>query len=81
MHRTQLYLDEARYEYLSALARQKGTSIAQVVRDLIDKERNRRKKRRGKADPIWEMVGIIEDERKDIASNYESYLYDEGDST
>jgi len=34
MHKTQLYLDETRYQFLAQWARRRGESIAQAVRDL-----------------------------------------------
>ncbi len=37
-YRTQLYLDEAQYRFLKESAAKYGTSIAAVVRDLINKE-------------------------------------------
>ncbi len=37
-YRTQLYLDEAQYRFLKETAARYDTSIAAVVRDLIDKE-------------------------------------------
>jgi hypothetical protein len=40
-HRTQLYLDDAQYQWLKQQARG-GGSIASVVRDLIDVARSRR---------------------------------------
>ncbi|HZD67605.1 MAG TPA: ribbon-helix-helix protein, CopG family [Actinomycetes bacterium] len=36
-HRLQLLLDEERYERISALARQRQTSVAAVIREAIDR--------------------------------------------
>jgi Ribbon-helix-helix protein, copG family len=36
-HRLQLLLDDERYERLTALARQRGSSVAAVVREAIDR--------------------------------------------
>jgi len=36
-HRLQLLLDEERYERVQALARQRGTSVATVIREAIDR--------------------------------------------
>jgi hypothetical protein len=41
-HRLQILLDDARYERISAVARERGVSVATVVREAID---------RGVADP------------------------------
>jgi predicted transcriptional regulator len=35
-HRLQLLLDDERYERVHALARQRGTSVAAVIREAID---------------------------------------------
>lgn len=37
MKRTQIYLEEEQYEYLLTESRNKGKSIAEIIRDLIDK--------------------------------------------
>jgi len=36
-HRLQLLLDDGRYERVHALARQRGTSVAAVIREAIDR--------------------------------------------
>jgi hypothetical protein len=36
IHRTQIYLKEEQYQYLCREAGRKGTSIAKIVRQLID---------------------------------------------
>jgi predicted transcriptional regulator len=36
-HRLQLLLDDERYERVSALARQRKTSMAEVIREAIDR--------------------------------------------
>lgn len=36
-HRLQLLLDEERYERVQALARQRGISVATVIREAIDR--------------------------------------------
>ena len=36
-HRLQILLDDARYERISAVARQRGVSVATVVREAIDR--------------------------------------------
>jgi hypothetical protein len=48
-HRTQLYLDEDQHRWLRQRAGRSG-SIAAVVRELIDRERTRR--RSGEDDPL-----------------------------
>ena len=36
-HRLQLLLDDERYERVQALARQRGTSVATIIREAIDR--------------------------------------------
>ena len=36
-HRLQLLLDDERYERLQALARQRGTSVASIIREALDR--------------------------------------------
>ena len=36
-HRLQILLDEERYERVRALARQRGTSVASVIREALDR--------------------------------------------
>ena len=74
MHRTQLYLDEPRYQYLLDLARQKKESLAQVVRDLLD-EYKKRTVKQPKADPFFKVIGIGKGDGKPVACDYETYLY------
>lgn len=69
MRRTQLYLDEDKYQFVKTLAKNRKESMAQVVRDIIgfyitDFKQN---------DPLFEVIGIA-DREEDIASNYEDYL-------
>lgn len=74
MHRTQLYLDEQRYQYLVALAQAKKESLAQAIRDLLDEHMLRRTKR-PKADTLLKVVGIGKGDGKAVACDYETYLY------
>lgn len=74
MHRTQLYLDETRYQFLVGWAKRRGQSVAQAVRDLID-ERMRSTGRSKKTDPLWKIVGIAEGDGSPVAENDEEYLY------
>jgi len=36
-HRLQILIDDERYERVSALARQRGTSVAAVIREALDR--------------------------------------------
>lgn len=76
MHRTQLYLDEARYQFLVQWAQRKGGSIAQAVRDLIDERmKAQAASRKRKADPLWKAVGLGSGDGSAVAEHYEDRLY------
>lgn len=75
MHRTQLYLDEQRYQYLVDLAQRKKESLAQIIRDLLD-EHMKRQIKKPTDDPLFKVVGIGKGDGQPIAKDYESYLYD-----
>ena len=74
-HRTQLYLDEARYQFLAQWARKRGGSIAQAVRDLIDEKMKPPKGQPRKKDSIWKLVGLGAGDGAAVAENHKDYLY------
>lgn len=74
VHRTQLHLDEGRYQYLAVQAKAQGKSIAQVVRDLIDADCKRRGSRRRK-DPLDNIIGMFSGDGSAVAENVDDYLY------
>lgn len=74
MHRTQLYLEEAHYQWALALARREGKSIAQVFRDLIE-SRISRKTAQKSQDPFFKVLGIGSGTAEPVAENYEDFLY------
>lgn len=71
MRRTQLYLDEATYQFLRSLARSKEKSMAEVVREIIDSFRTNYQEK----DSLFEVIGIADIKEKHIASRYEEVLY------
>ncbi|MBI5239961.1 MAG: hypothetical protein HY926_05785 [Elusimicrobia bacterium] len=75
MHRTQLYLDESRYNFLVQWARRRGDSIAQVVRDLIDERMQAAVKEKRRKDPLWKAVGMAAGDGCAVAENHKDYLY------
>lgn len=74
-HRTQLYLDESRYQFLSQWARKKGSSIAQAVRELIDEKMKAAAQPQKRKDPFWKTVGLGSGDGSAVAENYEDFLY------
>lgn len=77
MHRTQLYLDEARYSYIASLAKQQKTSIAQIIRNFIDQYRQQTTTQKLKDDPIYKIIGLYKGGKRpvSVAEHYETYLY------
>ena len=73
VHRTQLHLDEGRYQYLADQAKAQGKSIAQVVRDLIDADSKRRGSRR--KDSLDNIIGIFRGDGSAVAEHVDDYLY------
>lgn len=45
MKRTQIYLEEEQYDYLMAESRNRGVSIANIIRELINKSISSRQKK------------------------------------
>ncbi|MGO8993992.1 MAG: ribbon-helix-helix protein, CopG family [Polyangiaceae bacterium] len=57
MHRLQVSLSEAQVDYLAERARRDGVSIAEIVRQLVEREKATDRSRR-KADSLWSIAGI-----------------------
>ena len=74
MHRTQLQLDNGRYQYLAVQAKAQGKSIAQVVRDLIDADYKRRGSRSRK-DSFDNLIGMFHGDGAAVAEHVDDYLY------
>ncbi|MFH1452417.1 MAG: hypothetical protein ABIH00_00330 [Armatimonadota bacterium] len=72
LHRTQLYLDEAMYQFLKNLAKIKNKSMAEVVRYIVDYYRSQTSEK----DTLYEVMGIG-NVKDNLASGYEDYLYGE----
>lgn len=72
LHRTQLYLDEAMYQFIRNLAKSRNKSLAEIVRYIIDYY----KSKTAEKDSLYDVMGIgnIKD---NLASDYEDYLYGE----
>jgi hypothetical protein len=60
MHRLQISLPQWEMQFLEERARRDGLSIAEVIRQLIEREANTA---HASADSIWEFVGKFEDKQ------------------
>lgn len=75
-HRTQLYLDERRYRFLVQKARRHRISVAEVVRQMIDRELEGQPEA-WPDDPLFELVGLADGEARPVARHFEDELYGE----
>ena len=62
MHRLPVSLREEQVEYLAERARREGASVAEVIRQLVDRERVVDDARGDRPDPIWDIAGMIKEE-------------------
>lgn len=72
--RTQVYLPEELYQMVVEKAAQRGVSMAQVIREAVEKIEPREEVKARKNDPIWDLVGMIKGEPADFSSNTRGYL-------
>lgn len=70
MRRTQLYLDEEKYQFLKSMAKSKNKSMAEFVREIIGFYMEGFKE----TDSLYSIIGIT-DVEEDVAAKYEDYLY------
>jgi len=76
-HRTQIPLDEQQYRTLEEMARSRGRSMGQIVRDLIDEGIARdRNHDEGRLDALRQIAGFI-GEPDVTGREHDSVLYDE----
>lgn len=59
MHRLQISLPQWQVQFLAERARRDGVSIAEVIRQLVERESEAQPK--GKPDSVWEIAGMAED--------------------
>ena len=62
MHRLQISLPQSQYQFLTERARRDGLSIAEVIRQLIQREEEATAAQQSSVDSIWEIVGMITDD-------------------
>ncbi len=78
-YRTQLYLDETQYRFLKETAARYETSIAGVVRDLIDREIEGVEPV-DESDPLFRMTqDAVRTGRSDGSVAHDHYIYREPD--
>lgn len=73
MIRTQIQLDEARYRKLQEIARERGVSMAEVVRRAVDMALSQFE-RRNRWDRARALIGSYSSRRTDVAEKHDKYL-------
>lgn len=77
MHRLQISLREAQVEYLYQRAERDGTSVAEVIRQLVEREATADKTGLiADADSLWQIAGIAEDRQPLINDTPVSHAVD-----
>ena len=77
MHRFQISLREAQVEYLYQRADRDGTSVAEVIRQLVEREAAANKATLvADADSLWQIAGIGEDKQPLIDDTPVSHAVD-----
>jgi predicted DNA-binding ribbon-helix-helix protein len=71
MHRTQLLLEDWQYQALKSTADRQGTSISQLVRDILTRHL---RARRSEAGRLRRIQGIAADGTS-AARDHDAYLY------
>ena len=78
-HRTQIYLDDFRYNELKERARKEGKSSAQVVREAIDAQLKKKQKvDKKEKEKVWreffKLAGAFNSGLSDVSRNHDRYL-------
>lgn len=75
--RTQLYLPVSLYQAAWRLARERGLSLAAIVRQALEDYLSRAIKTKGdwKNDPLNDLVGFIAKGPKDLSNKVDEFLY------
>ena len=77
MHRLQISLTEAQYEFLKSEAFVSSQSMAAVLRNLLDEIIQARQQEILQHDPIWRVIGVASEIEgpTNISSDIDAYLY------
>ena len=77
MHRLQISLTQAQYEFLKSEAFISGKSMAAVLRSLLDEIIDLRQQSILNDDPIWSVIGVAKEIEgpTDTSANVDKYLY------
>ena len=73
MTRTQVILQSWQHKFLHSLARKRGLSVSGLLREWIEEKAG--SLRQPGQDPLFNLVGMIEDRASDVSENADFYLY------
>lgn len=74
--RTQIYLPEELYRRLRAKAAETGKSMAEQIRESLERYFDETEASIPKPDdPVWALAGRVEGKNRDLASAHDAYLY------
>ena len=74
MTRTQVLLENWQHKFLAGLARKRGMSLSAFIREWVD-EKAAALKGSATRDPLYDLVGSIEDAASDVSEDVDGYLY------
>lgn len=74
MIRTQILLEEVQYRWATAQARRQQKSMSQLLRDVIDAQREGQVRGR-RDDPLFRLISLGRDPAHDVAERHDQYLY------
>lgn len=78
MHRTQISLEPEQYRRLGDEARQRGISLAALIRGLVDEHLGRNQQ--PAEDPLEGLIGIGEGTGEPVGREHNRHLYESGDA-
>ena len=78
MQRLQISLPSWQVQFLSQRAQRDGLEITEVIKQIVQREIEALRAQRASADSVWDMVGIVYDEKpliRNIAVSEKPELY------
>jgi hypothetical protein len=76
MKRTQIYLEEEHYRALRERARKRGTSLAAVLREILDEGlKIKTANAAPEKDPLDDVIGLAKGTGDAVAENVSDFLY------
>ena len=73
--RTQIYFPMEVYRKIERKARDESRSVASIIREAVERYLMEYEPEDWDNDPFFEIVGLGESDRGDLAENHDKYLY------